>query len=713
MRASDHDQNRHTPFDRRDAEIERLRRECDELRARERRARAEAEEAKGRFERLASSSRAFATSIRGRTDERKRAGRRLTTQYAVGRVLAEAADLDDAMPKILKILGEGLRWPLGAFWAVDAGVLRCDAFWYSSNILPPGRFEAACRRSSLPYSVELPGRVWAEKASVWVEDVLAEDGFLRKEAAARESLRGALAFPVQDGEGIIGVVELFCREVSPLDEDMLRTAALIGDQIGQFVERRRAERERERLHAEVASERARFEAVLQQMPAGVFIAEPDGKFVLNNDEAERIYGRVVGSIEECNRYTSSYPDGEEISPESSTIARSLMRGEVVSDEEFYVHRSDGTRVVVSANCAPVRDEEGRIVAAAKVFEDVTWRKEAEAALEESEERLRTIVEGAPVILFALDREGVITTSVGRGLETLGLKPGELVGTSVFDFLSENPEALECVRRAFSGEAFTANVRVDEVVFETGFSPMRDAEGEMAGVIGVAYNVTERQKAQEEHEHYLVRERASRAQAEERRRISRDLHDRVAHTIGVVHQSLELHEALKEQNPEAARDKMELARRMAREALDSTRNLSVELRRPEVRRSLEAALADLLRDVVPQEVRSSLSVEGDEDAIPSDTRDQLFLILREAVRNAVKHSGCNRLAVELVVTPERAVGCVEDDGRGFDPEEASARSHNGLRSMEERASLVGGSLSVVSAPGEGTKIKVSMSLKEEA
>ena len=66
--------------------------------------------------------------------------------------------------------------------------------------------------------------------------------------------------------------------------------------------------------------------------------------------------------------------------------------------------------------------------------------------------------------------------------------------------------------------------------------------------------------------------------------------------------------------------------------------------PEVRRGLEAALADLLRDLVPPDVRVDLSVSGDETLIPPETRNQLFLILREAIRNAVTHSGCSRITV---------------------------------------------------------------------
>jgi signal transduction histidine kinase len=102
-----------------------------------------------------------------------------------------------------------------------------------------------------------------------------------------------------------------------------------------------------------------------------------------------------------------------------------------------------------------------------------------------------------------------------------------------------------------------------------------------------------------------------------------LHDRVAHDMALVYQSLELYGVFKESDPERAASTIELARRTTREALDSTRNLSMELMEPEVRRGLEAALTDLLRDLVPPNVRVNLSVSGDEALIPPETRNQLL------------------------------------------------------------------------------------------
>jgi len=213
----------------------------------------------------------------------------------------------------------------------------------------------------------------------------------------------------------------------------------------------------------------------------------------------------------------------------------------------------------------------------------------------------------------------------------------------------------------------------------------------------------------ERERRLLHKATMRTRAHERRRIGRELHDRVAHTMGVVHQSLALYEAYRQHDPEMAEEKLELAKRMTSEAMNDTRDLSQALSLSEHEEEMEAALSELLRDVVPPEIEEKLIVVGDEDTVSDEVREQLYLVLREAVRNTVTHSGASKLRVEVRTTEERIVGVVEDDGRGFEqkpPEQAEA---GGLAYMAERASLLGGTCSIESAPGEGTRVETSFPL----
>jgi signal transduction histidine kinase len=203
-----------------------------------------------------------------------------------------------------------------------------------------------------------------------------------------------------------------------------------------------------------------------------------------------------------------------------------------------------------------------------------------------------------------------------------------------------------------------------------------------------------------------REAEARVRAHERRAIGRELHDRVAHAMGVVHQSLQLHEALRDRDPEKAAEKLGLAKRMTLQAMGQTRDLSRALRGEEAGEDLGAALSGMLSDLVPEGVARELSVAGEEGAIADEAREQLFLVLREAVRNAASHSGAAKISVSVAVEGERVVGAVEDDGRGFE-KTAGPEEIGGLAHMAERASLLGGACSVDSAPGEGTRVEVSL------
>jgi len=196
-------------------------------------------------------------------------------------------------------------------------------------------------------------------------------------------------------------------------------------------------------------------------------------------------------------------------------------------------------------------------------------------------------------------------------------------------------------------------------------------------------------------------------------VARELHDRVAHTMGVVHQSLQLYVAFRERDPEAAERKLELAKRMAAEAMKDTRNLSEALRTsesPGEGLELEEALSELLSEVVPQGMTHGLSVEGDEGAVSEEVREQLFLMLREAVRNAASHSGASKVSVAVRTDREGIVGVVEDDGRGFEQKPRERTEAGGLAYMAERASLMGGTCSIESTPGEGTRVETSFPLE---
>jgi PAS domain S-box-containing protein/putative nucleotidyltransferase with HDIG domain len=130
-----------------------------------------------------------------------------------------------------------------------------------------------------------------------------------------------------------------------------------------------------------------------------------------------------------------------------------------------------------------------------------WKARADrarmaSALRESEQRLRTLVANAPVILFSTDSLGELTLFEGKGLALLGITPGQVEGRSIFDVWHDSPAALGMVRRALSGSAEKTLVDMGSYSFETSLAPLRNVAGEVTGMIGVAIDVTERERAEQ-------------------------------------------------------------------------------------------------------------------------------------------------------------------------------------------------------------------------
>jgi PAS domain S-box-containing protein len=193
--------------------------------------------------------------------ERKRSEALQAAEYRTTRALAESATLHEATPKILQAICETLAWDHGSLWEVDASanVLRFVENWHIPAAEFP-RFEAASRRTAFSPGIGLPGRVWAAGRPAWIPDVLQDANFPRAPIAAGENLHAAFGFPIVLGGQVLGVLEFFSCEIRQPDEDSLATMATIGSQVGQFIERKRAEEELQKYSRELEIAKGRAEA---------------------------------------------------------------------------------------------------------------------------------------------------------------------------------------------------------------------------------------------------------------------------------------------------------------------------------------------------------------------------------------------------------------------------------------------------------------------
>jgi signal transduction histidine kinase len=201
--------------------------------------------------------------------------------------------------------------------------------------------------------------------------------------------------------------------------------------------------------------------------------------------------------------------------------------------------------------------------------------------------------------------------------------------------------------------------------------------------------------------------------DERMRIARELHDGPAQLMANLVLKAEIVERLFSRD--AAQALVELAefRTTARLALDETRQLIFDLRPMALDDlGLAPALSRLLTDLGERHAtRIGFRLVGAERRLPHDVEASLFRIVQEATNNALRHAHATSIDVTLTMRPGDVRASIRDDGSGFDVAEARARSLRtrrlGLASMRERAALHGGALDVVSAPGRGTHVRVSV------
>jgi len=130
-----------------------------------------------------------------------------------------------------------------------------------------------------------------------------------------------------------------------------------------------------------------------------------------------------------------------------------------------------------------------------------FRWESQEALRRSEHRCSTITSAAPIILFVQDLDSVVTFIQGKGLGLLGLKPGDITGHRFQEVFPSAPQLDEDSRRALAGDEFVTTVTIRDVILECCYSPLRDNDGEVTGIIGVFLDVTADVRAQHELEKY--------------------------------------------------------------------------------------------------------------------------------------------------------------------------------------------------------------------
>lgn len=202
------------------------------------------------------------------------------------------------------------------------------------------------------------------------------------------------------------------------------------------------------------------------------------------------------------------------------------------------------------------------------------------------------------------------------------------------------------------------------------------------------------------------EKVDKSNQHERLSVSRHLHDNVAHGIAAAIQRLQLSRRAEESKPpETDEGLVSEALSVLRESLRTVREVATTLRNVVGDRNLDTALAELLEDSVGYSGRIELATAGNIGLLASHVKEEIFIILREGIRNAFQHAtGMTTLRVVVEAGPAELLAYVEDDGSGFSAS-PTAYSHIGLQSMKERTELLGGTWLLHAVEGEGCRVTI--------
>lgn len=181
--------------------------------------------------------------------KQKQVEEKLLIQYSVTKILNESANIDETLTRILQIICESIGWEIGEVWNVDTdtNVLRLNSMWHLP-LFDVTEFEAISKKITFTPGKGLPGIVWANKQPHWILDVVTDTNFPRSPVAAKIGIHGAFAFPVRSSNNVIGVLTFFSRNTQTPDNDLLEMFDALGSQIGDFIERKRAETEILKMH---------------------------------------------------------------------------------------------------------------------------------------------------------------------------------------------------------------------------------------------------------------------------------------------------------------------------------------------------------------------------------------------------------------------------------------------------------------------------------
>ena len=473
----------------------------------------------------------------------------------------------------------------------------------------------------------------------------------------------------------------------------------------------------EQRQAEAESERGKrlLERIADATPGVLYVVDwLEKRNVYSNRQIYDVLGYTVEQVQAMGGDLFSnllHPDDLPRVFEHNEIFETMRDGEV-SEVAYRMRHADGAyRWLISRDTVFERMPDGRAWQVLGIAHDVTAHKVAEQALRETVAQNRAILNAIPDMMFLQTFDGVYldyhTTDPGQLL----VSPTAFIGRNMQEvlpgYLSESLFAAFREAKVTGGPVvfeYCLEIRGESRYYEARVVLLDDEKA-----LSIVRDITERRHVEER-----VKDLAGRlivAQEDERRRISRDLHDDLNQRIAALTISIANLKRRLPDSPEEIVDRLSELQLGAVDLADTVRVLSHQLHSAVLEHAgLESALGATCDEFAAHTgIAVDFSAEGDAEPVPRDVALCVYRVVQEALRNVGKHAATSRASVLLRCDAREVTARVADEGSGFDYDEAKRRNGLGLVSMEERVRLLHGSLEVDTAPGRGTRLTARLPL----